>query len=196
VTATSADGQTTTQTVSYTVLNIAKVADVSVSLSGPASAADGSSFTETLKIANAGPASASTLVSAMTVPAGVTVAGTGGGMRVGGLIVWSDSAIAAGGRLTHTVTFRVATNSGGRVTIAGAAASLQVSDPNYSNNATAAVVALGPAAAAPAALAAARVYDPLALGRRLVRRLERALHRSTLARGHSRGRRHRGGGRG
>lgn len=178
VTATSADGQTTTQTVSYTVLSTATAADISVSLSGPASAADGSTFTETLKIANAGPANATSVLSTMTVPNGVSVVGAGGGMRIGGLIVWSDSAVAAGGSLDHVVTFRVGTNSRGRVTIAAAAASLQVNDPNYSNNATATVITLGPTTAATPA--PAQVRDRLALGGRLVSRLERALHHSAL----------------
>ncbi len=93
------------------------------------SASGGSSLTATVKTSNLGPAAATNVITALVIPNGVTVTSTGGGSRFGSAIYWTDSSIASGASVTHTVTFKVATNAHGNVLIPAAAASTQVKDP-------------------------------------------------------------------
>jgi uncharacterized repeat protein (TIGR01451 family) len=135
VTATSSDGQSTSQTVDYTVVAVPGLADVKAAIGTVTSAADGSTFSETVTVSNAGPAAATNVVTGLVVPAGLTVTNTGGGSTLGPAVYWTDSSIAAGARVTHTVTFSVAATALGTAVIAVATTSLQVPDPNYANNA-------------------------------------------------------------
>jgi Domain of unknown function DUF11 len=174
VTATSSDGQSTSQTSNYTVVAVAHLADVRVAIGNVTSAKDGSTFSETVTVANAGPAVATDVVTGLVVPAGLTVTSTGGGSTLGPAVHWTNNSIAAGASVTHTVTFKVAANARGTAVIAAAAASLQVPDPNYANNAAAIAVGLGPSTMHAALSRAARlhsVHDPLAVGGRLLARL-------------------------
>src|SRR6202035_1157570 len=118
VTATSGDGQMTTQTVSYTVLSVATVADLSVKLNGPSSASDGSTFTETVTVTNAGPSAATSVLTGVVVPDGLTAVNTGGGTRFGSLIIWTGSSITANASTVHTVTFKVGARARGGAVIA------------------------------------------------------------------------------
>jgi Domain of unknown function DUF11 len=150
VTAASTDLQSTSQTVSYNVAAVPNLADVKLSLSAPTNATGGSTFTATVNTANLGPAAATKVVTALTIPGGLSVTNSAGGTRIGSAIYWTDSAITSGSSATHTVTFKVAATAHGRALIAAAAASTQVKDPNYGNNAGAASLTLGAAGKPPA----------------------------------------------
>jgi hypothetical protein len=173
VTATSSDGQTATRTSSYTVLAVAKLADLGVTISGPGNAADGSTLTEKVTVANAGPAAATSVITGLIVPHGLTATSTGGGKSVGSVIYWTTPSIAAGTSVTYTVAFKVAKNARGNVLIAAASASTQVKDPNYNNNAAARVVALGSRTASATETRARTQRNPFAIGQRIITRLER-----------------------
>jgi len=131
VTATSADGQTTTQTVAYTVL--IPQADLAASITGATRATSGSSFTETLTVTNHGPDTATSDVSTMTVPTGLTATGTAGGTLSGGKISWKLGNLASGASATYVVTFTVSLRGNGTLPIS-ASTSAATSDPNTANN--------------------------------------------------------------
>jgi hypothetical protein len=158
-------------------------ADVSVSISGPATAADSGSFSEKVSVTDTGPAPATNVVTALVVPSGVTVKSAGGAIDISGSLVWSDKDILPGATVTYTVMFTVSAHAKGTVAIPAAAASLTVPDPHYANNVAASVITLGSSGGATVHGALARrTRKPLAVGRRLVNRLEqldrRATHRS------------------
>jgi hypothetical protein len=176
------------------VQTASKLADLAIAISGPARAADGSTFAETVTLTNHGPASAGEVLTALQAPNGVTVASTGGGARIGGVVYWTAGSIADGAKLSYTVTFNVSAHASGTVLIPVGAASLSNLDPNYANNAAATTVTLGPATGH-----AARAHrNPFALGSRLPAYLVKLAHpkhhthrhdpggRSNAARHHSR----------
>jgi 6-phosphogluconolactonase (cycloisomerase 2 family) len=172
VTATSLDGQTTAQTNTYTVtaVHTPNLADLKIAINGPGTAADGTTFTEQIKITNDGPATATKVLTALVAPGQVAITNTGGGTLLGATVLWNDNAIAASSSVTHTIAFRVEPRARGRVLIAAATASIQVLDPNYGNNAAQTAVDLGPPQARAAGM---RHHDnPLALGKRLPGHLE------------------------
>lgn len=138
VTATSADGQTTTQTVGYAVL---AQADLGVSISGPAKATSGSSFTETLTVTNHGPSAASAVASTMTVPTGLTVSSSGGGSVSNGSISWSLPTLASGASASYAVKFSVSLHGNATLPISVSTSSA-TSDPNTANNSAATSVAV------------------------------------------------------
>jgi len=141
VTATSTDGQSTTQPVTYTV--VTNTADLRATITGATKAADGTSFTETVKVVNAGPAPATTVITGLTVPKGVTVTGTGGGTSAGGVVYWTDPSLASGASVSYTVTLKVAAKTNETVVVGAATASTQVKDPNLANNVAGIEVTLG-----------------------------------------------------
>jgi hypothetical protein len=158
------------------VLAVAKLADVKVTVGNVSSAADNSTFSETLTVANAGPAAATAVITGLVVPPGLTVTSTNGGTTLGPAVYWTEDSIAAGAAVTHTVTFRVAANAHGNALIAVAAASVQIKDPNYANNAAVVVVQLGPSNIRTALRRASSrhsTHDPLAIGERIIARLQR-----------------------
>jgi len=183
VTATSTDGQTSTQTSSYTVVAVAKLADLKVSLSGPAEAADGATFTEAVKVTNAGPAAATDVLTGLVVPNSLTATATGGGSRLGPAIYWTDPSIAAGQSVSYSVTLKVAAGAHANAAITAAVASTQVKDPNYLNNAAVTIVALGSASGTAAEHQALRQANPPMTQRAIIYDLEhRTLSRHTTRR--------------
>jgi 6-phosphogluconolactonase (cycloisomerase 2 family) len=174
VTATSADTQSATQTVSYTVTAAPKLADLKISIAGPKSVTKGSSFTETVTVANAGPAAATSVITALGVPSGLTITNPGGGAVVHSVIYFTAASIPASGSVSYQVTLKAGANAHGTVLLAAATASAQVRDPNYFNNATAAVIAVGSqtgrSGLSPARTSVRR--GPYRLGRALARALE------------------------
>lgn len=118
-------------------------ADLSAALSGLTHALDGSTFSETLTVSNAGPATATDVSSAITVPSQVTVTNSGHGWMFGGDIIWVDESLAAGATVSYTVTFEVNAEARGSVMVDGATISQEVDDPNLANNSTWIVVRLG-----------------------------------------------------
>lgn len=143
VTATSADTQSATQTVSYTVTAAPKLADLKISIAGPKSVPTGTSFTEKVTVANAGPAAATSVITALGVPAGLTITNAGGGAAVHSVIYFTAASIPRSGSVSYQVTLKAGANARGTVLLAAATASTRIPDPNYFNNATAAAVALG-----------------------------------------------------
>ena len=158
-----------------TITTASKLADLSVAISGPSSAADGSSFTEQVTVSNAGPANAGNVLTALVVPSGVTVASTGGGSVLLGVVYWSAGQIASHAKVTYTVTFKVAAHASGKALIPAATASLSNPDPNYANNAAATTVTLGGPIAHSASVR--RAHNPLAVGKRLPALLRQLTHR-------------------
>ena len=169
VTATSSDGQTTTQTVSYTVQAVAKTSDVAVAITAPPNAQDGSTFMATVKTSNYGPAVATKVITGLIIPYGLTANSFGGASNIGSALYWTDSSIAAGASVTYTVTFKVTTTAHGNVLIPAAAASTQVKDTNYANNAAAVIVTLG--SSTPHASQAGNQTNPLATGQSITSHL-------------------------
>ena len=132
VTATSTDGQSTTKTITYTVASSS--ANVGVTIIGATKRARGATFTETVKVANAGSAPATDVLTGLTVPRGVTVTGTDGGASTDGVVYWTDGSLLSGATVSYTVTFKVAQKTNKTVLIAVAVGSTQVKDPNLANN--------------------------------------------------------------
>jgi hypothetical protein len=161
-----------------TITTASKLADLSIAISGPSSAADGSSFAEQVTVSNAGPANAGNVLTALVVPNGLTATSTGGGTLAFGVVYWTASQIASHANVTYTVMFRVSAHASGRVLIPAATASLANPDPDYANNAAVATVTLGSRSASSASVQ--RERNPLAVGRRLPRLLRQLTHRHGL----------------
>jgi uncharacterized repeat protein (TIGR01451 family) len=154
-------------------------ADVSVTISGPASAAENATFTETVTVKNNGPAAATNVITALIVPGGVTVKNAGGGSPALGSLIWSAASILPGTSKTYTVTFTVGAHTKATVLIGAAAASLTVPDPNYTNNAAARTITLGPSTTNNTTLhnnLTHRPHNPLAIGQRLITHLKQLNH--------------------
>jgi Bacterial Ig domain/Domain of unknown function DUF11 len=137
------NGTSTSNTATVAITVGQPSADVRISITGASKAAAGSTFSETVNVANAGPSPATAVLSGLTVPSGVSVVNTGGGRLVGGIVTWNDPTLAASASLTHAVTFKVNPHTSRTVLVGGSAASLKVKDPNYANNVAAVAVRLG-----------------------------------------------------
>ncbi len=161
-----------------TITTASKLADLSIAISGPSRAADGSTFAEQVTVSNAGPANAGNVLTALVVPTGVTVTSTGGGTLAFGVVYWTPPQIASHAKVTYTVTFKVAAHASGKVLIPAATASLSNLDPNYANNAAATTVTLGSPTAHNASVR--RVRNPLAVGKRLPVLLRQMIRRHGL----------------
>lgn len=133
---------TATQPLSITVSPAAVKADLKVTLSVPARAADGASVTETVTVTNQGPATASKVGTALTEPGGLTVTNAGGAKVTGPVLTWTTASLAPGASETFTVTVTVGAHAHGTVILAAGALSA-TPDPNLLNNAAAAKIALG-----------------------------------------------------
>jgi hypothetical protein len=158
-----------------TITSASKLADLSVAISGPSSAADGSSFSDQVTVKNAGPANAGNVQTVVLVPGGVTVTSTGGGKLGLGVVYWTASEINAGSKVTYTVTFKVSAHASGKVLIPAATVSFANPDPNYANNAAASTITLGSPKARNASARQAR--NPLKVGNRLPALLKELTHR-------------------
>jgi hypothetical protein len=110
-------------------------ADLSVTLSPHPTAADGSTFTETVTVTNHGPWAATHVRTAVRVPDQLTVTAAPGGTRAGPKVWWVDASLGANDSVTYTITFKVAAKARGTALIAAATASTKVADPKPLNNA-------------------------------------------------------------
>jgi Domain of unknown function DUF11 len=108
---------------------------------GPATAADGTSFTEDYAVSNQGPGPALNVTTNAVVPDGVTVTGAGGATVDSGTLVWTDGLLAAGTTVTHAVTFSVDAEVDTSTTFGGFA--YAVDDPDLSNNTAVNTIRLG-----------------------------------------------------
>jgi hypothetical protein len=118
-------------------------ADLSVTLSPHATAADGSAFTETVTVTNHGPWAATGVRTVVTVPGQLTVTADPGGTKTGPVVSWTDASLGANQSVTYTITFAVAAKARGTVLIAAATAAPKVADPKPLNNAAIIAVKLG-----------------------------------------------------
>lgn len=134
------DGTATPTTVTLTVT---RVADLAVSLAVPTDARAGGSLAATLTVRNAGPGTASQVVTGLNLPAGVTVTGAAGGAvtkdrrNVGFLA----SSLAPGASVTYPVVLSVDRGTSGTKTLTAVTASL-VKDPVLRDNAAQVAVAV------------------------------------------------------
>ena len=126
-----------------TITTASKLADLSVAISGPSSAADGSSFSEQITVKNVGPANAGNVVTAVLTPFGATVKSLGGGKVLFGLVFWTAPQINAGTSVTYTITFTVAAHAKGTTLIPAVTASMVNPDPSRANNWAITSVTLG-----------------------------------------------------
>ena len=106
----------------------------------------GSTFTYTIRAANAGNDAAANVVVTDTLPAGVTfLSATGGGTLSGNTVTWNTGTLAAGASTTYTVTVQVddATPAGTLSNTASITSTTR--DPNAANNSNSeSTVTLGP----------------------------------------------------
>lgn len=117
-------------------------ADLKVTFSAPAQAADGTSVTETVTVTNAGPASASKVVTVLDEPAGLTVTDADGAKGKGSALTWKTASLASGASVTFTVTVKVGAHARGTEVIAVGTFS-DTPDPHLGNNASTARIRLG-----------------------------------------------------
>ncbi|MFN0182137.1 MAG: hypothetical protein ACKVZ0_25310 [Gemmatimonadales bacterium] len=120
-------------------------ADVSVTKTGPASAAAGTDVSYTVLVSNAGPTSAANVSVTDTIPAGATfVSASGGGTLSGSVVTWPTIvALANGGSTSFTVTLSFGA-TGAFTDVA--AASSTTPDPTLANNRATATTVVGPSA--------------------------------------------------
>jgi hypothetical protein len=117
-------------------------ADLKVTLSAPAQAADGATVTQTVTVTNQGPATASTEVTALQEPAELAVMDSDGALVRGPLLTWSMPSLAPGASRTFTVTVQVGARAHSTVTVNAGALSI-TPDPNMLNNLAIAQMRLG-----------------------------------------------------
>jgi hypothetical protein len=110
-------------------------ADLKVSLSVPARAADGASVTETVTVVNLGPATATKVVTELEVVGGH-------GAKKGLVRIWTRASLAPGASQTLSVTARVGADAHGTAQLAATAVST-TPDPHQSNNVAVAKMILG-----------------------------------------------------
>jgi Domain of unknown function DUF11 len=144
--ATSVTGTIATASIGYTVVaKPVRRADLSVKIRGARRAKDGGSFVEALTVANAGPAAATRVTSAVSIPRGVTIVHGGGGTRHGRTVRWAGRSLRPGHRTTYRLRFRVDNHAHRRVTIRATTRSSRTTDPHRSNDASRIAVKLGAA---------------------------------------------------
>ena len=117
-------------------------ADLKVTLSVPAQAADGAIVTQKVTVTNQGPAMASTEVTALNEPGELAVIDAGGALVRGPLLTWSMASLASGASKTFTVTVQVGAHIHSTVEVNAGALSV-TPDPNMLNNFAVGSIRLG-----------------------------------------------------
>ena len=117
-------------------------ADLSVTLNPHPTAADGSTFTETVTVTNHGPWPATDVSTAVIVPGQLTVTAAPGGKKVGPVISWTDASLGVNESVSATITVKVAAKARGTALIAAGTAA-KVRDPKPLNNVALITVRLG-----------------------------------------------------
>ncbi len=108
------------------------LADVAVTVSGPATVLAGATYTYVVNVTNFGPSGATNVLATNTLPPGVVfISTTGGGTQTGGNVTWPAITLAGGAGTNFTIT--VTAPPSGVLTNRAAGSSL-TSDPDLSNN--------------------------------------------------------------
>jgi uncharacterized repeat protein (TIGR01451 family) len=132
VTATNVAGTATAGPFTVTVTKASSNADLSAALSCPASMTVGGTGTCTLTVTNAGPATASKVITAVALPASLSeVSCSAGCIRVANVYAWTLASLASGASAKYTLTVK-ASRSG--TAVVGAVAASQSPDPKPLNN--------------------------------------------------------------
>jgi hypothetical protein len=118
-------------------------ADLSVTLSPHATAADGSTFTETVTVTNHGPWAATGVRTRVRILGRLTVIADSGGRKTGRVISWTDASLGANESVTYSITLKVPARARGRALIAASAVAPKVADPRRLNNVAVIIVKLG-----------------------------------------------------
>jgi hypothetical protein len=117
-------------------------ANLKVTLSAPARAADGSSVTEAVTVTNLGPATARNVVTVLTEPLGLIVTSAGRARLHGPVLTWDTFSLSPGSAVTFTVIARVGARAHGTVLIVAVTRSA-TPDPDLFNNAAISRLRLG-----------------------------------------------------
>lgn len=130
-------------TVSGRIVNPNPSTDLSVSITGPATANEGDSVTYTIKVTNLGPIPASGTTLSDTLPAGILIyksatTSQGSFSASGGVVTFSLGTIPVNGTVTATVTAQ-AIEDGASSNVASVSASTP--DSNFANNTASATTA-------------------------------------------------------
>jgi hypothetical protein len=115
-------------------------ADLAISMTAPKTLAPGASGTITLTITNNGPQAASSLLTLLYAPHGLTITNTGGGTIRYGVDFLTAPTLASGGKLTYTITVQAGTSKALLLLLAGTGSATK--DPNLLNNITAALLTI------------------------------------------------------
>jgi uncharacterized repeat protein (TIGR01451 family) len=126
----------------YTYTRIATAADISVALACPAAITVGSVGTCHLKVANAGPATATGVTAGILLPAELSLKScTPGCTRQGSAYIWNLGPLAPGATATLVITVRAAA-PGSALVLAAASARNRDPNPNPLNNITSARITI------------------------------------------------------
>ncbi|MER7435354.1 hypothetical protein ABT341_11645 [Pseudonocardia alni] len=116
---------------------IPREADLSIRLGVPGTMKAGTTAPVTVTIRNAGPAGATRVAGAVTLPTGLRATASQGGIVSGGRsVAYLVPSIAAGTERTFTITVTVDRTAAGVRTLDAGVAPSQVRDPKLANNAT------------------------------------------------------------
>ena len=121
-------------------------ADLVVTMSAPSTNQAGSGFPVSVTVTNDGPATSNNIVVGLLVPKALDILNQGNAKKIGRLLGWFHTPLAAGDSVTYTVWLCSTTTDSGKTLIPAAALSLSTPDPNYLNNIAADVVTFTPAA--------------------------------------------------
>lgn len=112
-------------------------ADISVTLSAPATVAPNGTVQATVTVRNNGPFDATGVTAGLTMPNALTVVAAPGGIapRNGHNVAYVISSIKASTQVTYTVTLKADARTTGPQALRAAAIPTRVSDPNLLNNA-------------------------------------------------------------
>lgn len=116
---------------------IPREADLSITLGVPSTMKAGTTVPVTVTIRNAGPAAATRVAGAVTLPTGLRATAAPGGIVSGGRsVAYLVPGIAAGTGRTFTITVTVDRTAAGARTLDAGVSPSQVRDPKLTNNAT------------------------------------------------------------
>jgi uncharacterized repeat protein (TIGR01451 family) len=111
-------------------------ADLAITMTAPKSLAPGASGTITVTVTNNGPSTATSVVTGLLVPPGLTITNAGGGTVYFGTDIFTASSLASGAKLTYTITIKAGSHKAQLLLLAATGSAIK--DPRLLNNITAA----------------------------------------------------------